>query len=31
MENFDLAKELKMQIDQLKSVGAKLKTLENQK
>jgi len=28
MENFDLAKELKMQIDSLKAIGVKLKALE---
>ena len=31
MENFDLAKELKIQIDSLKAVGVKLKALEQQK
>lgn len=31
MENFDLAKELKVQIDSLKAIGVKLKTLEHQK
>jgi hypothetical protein len=29
IENFDLAKDLKNQIDQLKSIGARLKTMES--